>query len=162
MPLLNALERFRQLDRRQRIWLIVFLGTLPLLKASLQLRGYVRTREMVERWTEPAAKRRPSRTDVIAAEQLARIAQIAGRRGLVKATCLPQALAVYGAIRRRGLEPVFHIGVRKTEAKFEAHAWVELAEHPLAQPALDHRRLPLPNAQVPASGHGIDLPIKQR
>lgn len=143
MPLPHAVQRLRQLDLRQRAWLIVFLGALPVIKASLRLRGYARTREMVERWSERTDKRRPSRMDVIAADQLARIAQIAGRRGIVEATCLPQALAVYAAIRRRGLEPVFHIGVRKSDTKFEAHAWVELAEYPLAQPELDHVRLPL-------------------
>jgi hypothetical protein len=150
MPLPRALQRFQQLDLRQRAWLIVFLGALPVIKASLRLRGYARTREMVERWTEHAGKRRPSRMDVIAADQLARLAQIAGRRGLVKATCLPQALAVYAAVRRRGLDPVFHIGIKKSDQKFEAHAWVELAEYPLAQPELDHLRLPLDRMGGPA------------
>jgi hypothetical protein len=143
MPLPNAIERFRRLDLRQRAWLIVFLGALPAVKLSLRYQGYARTRALVERWTRSENTRKPSRKDVIAADQLARVAQIAGRRGVVKATCLPQALMVYAAVRRRGLEPTFQIGVRKADSKFEAHAWIELAGHPLAQPDIDHVRLPL-------------------
>ena len=94
-------------------------------------------------------RRAPSKRDVIAANDLAQLAQIAGRRGFGRATCLPQALAVYGAIRRRGLTPVIQIGVRKHNGSFEAHAWVELAGIALAQNDLNHTPLPLPGDDPP-------------
>jgi hypothetical protein len=144
MSISHAIRRWRDLDGRQRAWLVVFVAVLPLLRLSLRTRGYTRTRATVERWTSAAGTRQPSRRDLQSAEDLARLAQIAGRRGVTVATCLPQALAVYAAIRRRGLAPALQIGVRKQDDRFEAHAWVELAGVPLAQPGLDHTPLPLP------------------
>jgi hypothetical protein len=55
------------------------------------------------------------------------LAQIAGRRGPVRATCLRQALVLHGWLRRRGLNPEIVIGVRRDGvAALDAHAWVEL------------------------------------
>jgi hypothetical protein len=151
MSISHALRRWRDLDGRQRAWLVVFVAVLPVIRLSLRTRGYTRTRATVERWTRNAGIRKPSRRDLQSAEDLARLAQIAGRRGVTVATCLPQALAVYAAIRRRGLAPALQIGVRKQDDRFEAHAWVELAGIPLAQPGLDHTPLPLPGPADPAA-----------
>lgn len=145
MSISRSIRRWQELDQRQRVWLAVFVAMLPLLQLSLRIRGFERTRALIERLTERAGQRQPSRRDLFAANDLAWLAQIAGRRGLLAATCLPQALAVYGAIRRRGLDPVLQIGVRKQQGRFEAHAWVELASLPLAQPVLDHMPLRLPD-----------------
>jgi hypothetical protein len=44
------------------------------------------------------------------------------------ATCLVQALAADAILRRRGLAPELHIGVRadaNSARRIEAHAWVE-------------------------------------
>lgn len=142
----RSIRRWRELDQRQRGWLAVFVAMLPLVRLSLRIRGFERTRALIERLTKRANQRQPSRRDLISADNLARLAQIAGRRGVLVAKCLPQALAVYGAIRRRGLDPVLQIGVRKKEGSFEAHAWVELAGFPLAQPSLDHKPILLPKA----------------
>lgn len=144
MSILHVIRRWRELKGRQQAWLAVFVVVLPLVRLSLRTRGYARTRAWVERWSAKAHQRLPSRLDVHAADELARLAGIAGHRGVIAATCLPQALAVYGAIRRRGLAPSLQIGVRKLEGNFEAHAWVELAGIALAQPDLDHKPLPLP------------------
>lgn len=144
MPLLHILQRLKQLDAKHRAWLCVFVVALPLIRLCLHLRGYARTRAFFDSITAVAPSRHPARNDIETAEQLARIAQVAGRRGFLPATCLPQAIAVYAALRRRGLDPVLQIGVRKANSQFEAHAWVELSGHPLAQPALDHQPLPLP------------------
>lgn len=40
--------------------------------------------------------------------------------------CLPTSLALYMALRRRGLRPVFVSGVRREGAKMLGHAWIEL------------------------------------
>lgn len=142
----HALRRWRALYARQRAWLVVFVAALPLLRLSLRVRGYARTLAMIEAWTRCARTRTASDRELQAAAELARLARIAGRRGLVTAACLPQALAVYAAIRRRGLAPALRIGVRKPGGGFEAHAWVELDGVALDQPHLDHQPLPIPPA----------------
>lgn len=141
----TAWRRFLALDGRERRLLLALLVVLPILRIALRRFGYTRTRAAIERWTARYPKRLPSRRDLETAESLAELAKIAGRKALLAATCLPQALAVHAVLRRRGLDPVLRIGVRKTEDRFEAHAWVELAGYPLAQPGLDHQPLPIPS-----------------
>lgn len=46
-------------------------------------------------------------------------------RFVPKATCLTKALALHILLRRAGLQSRIHIGVRKEDGRFEAHAWVE-------------------------------------
>jgi len=75
------------------------------------------------------------------AERLAQLASIAGRRGVAPARCLSQALLLRALLRRRGLDAVLQVGVRKDAGEFDAHAWVELDGHTLAQAPLQH--LPL-------------------
>jgi hypothetical protein len=137
------------LDWRERRLLIGLLVALPILRIALRRVGYTRTRAALERWTGRYAKRAPSRRELEAAESLAELAKIAGRRAPLAATCLPQALAVHAVLRRRGLDPELRIGVRKAEDRVEAHAWVELAGWPLAQPGIDHQPLPIPSPALP-------------
>ncbi len=146
--MITALRRLWELDWRERRLLLALLVALPALRIALRRFGYTRTRSAIEGWTARYPKRAPSRRDLETAESLAELAKIAGRRAPLAATCLPQALAVHAVLRRRGLDPELRIGVRKAEDRFEAHAWVELAGWPLAQPALDHRPLPIPGPEA--------------
>jgi hypothetical protein len=147
--MIGTWRRFIALGWREQRLLLALLLALPILRIALWRFGYTRTRAAIERWTARYPKRAPSRRDLETAESLAELAKIAGRRAPLAATCLPQALAVYTVLRRRGLDPVLRIGVRKTEDRFEAHAWVELAGYPLAQPGLDHQPLPIPSPAPP-------------
>lgn len=128
---------------------MALLVALPILRVALRSVGYTRTRNAIARWTARHPKRAPSRRDMETAESLAELAKIAGRRAPLAATCLPQALAVHAVLRRRGLDPELRIGVRKADERFEAHAWVELAGSPLAQPGLDHQPLPITSSRPP-------------
>ena len=146
MSVSGALSRFVALDARERMLLLALLLVLPCIRVSLRLWGFGRTRAAISRWTSRYPKRAPSARDLQTAESLAELAKVAGRRAPLAATCLPQALAVHAVLRRRGLDPELKIGVRKGEAGFEAHAWVELAGLPLAQPGLDHQPFQLPDS----------------
>ncbi|MEM7737225.1 MAG: lasso peptide biosynthesis B2 protein [Deinococcota bacterium] len=42
------------------------------------------------------------------------------------ANCLPRSLAIYVALRKRGVPAVFCSGMRRTGGKLEGHAWVEV------------------------------------
>ena len=125
------------MSRRLRGWLALsgrertqFLGlaaALAVVHASLALVGYVRTRRWVERISAGGAGRAAVADDLHAARRLAQLAQIAGRRGAVRASCLRQALVLHGWLRRRGLNPEIVIGVRRDGvAPLDAHAWIEL------------------------------------
>lgn len=102
-------------------------------QALLRARRAVRTRPLGE-LIRPVGGA-PDRTSA-AANDPARIARldriaIAVRRasdyGIFRPTCLVRAIALEDLARRHGVEEaVVRVGVRRREAAFEAHAWLEL------------------------------------
>lgn len=122
---MGGFATWRKLTGRDRLRLASCTLGLAGIHASLAVFGYVRTRKWVE-----AATSRP--THGVTAEQLAdsialaRLARIAGRRGIVDATCLRQSLLLHGWLRLRGLRTSLQLGVKEHPAGFRAHAWVEL------------------------------------
>jgi hypothetical protein len=60
------------------------------------------------------------------AKRTARMVAAAAREGVYYGRCLEQSLTLWWLLARRALPAELHIGVRKTDAGFEAHAWVEL------------------------------------
>ena len=117
----------------QRVRLIAMVLALPLIEAALRLFDYQQTQRWLERHSRHAGSRRASPSDLSAAQDLANLASIAGRHGVIKATCLRQSLLLYWLLRRRGLDPQLKLGVRKQDGIFDAHAWVELEGVALAQ-----------------------------
>jgi hypothetical protein len=110
----------------ERRTFLALLLVLPLIHVALASAGYLRTRRWLERISERSPRHEPDTEELAYARRLTELAAIAGRRGLVAATCLRQSLLVYTLLRRRGLDPELQIGVRKDGAGFEAHAWVSL------------------------------------
>ena len=110
----------------QRVGLIVMMLALLPIAAALRLFGYQRTQNWLERHSRHAGSRGANPGDFAAAQDLAGRASIAGRHGVIKATCLRQSLLVYWLLRRRGLDPEIKLGVRKQDGALDAHAWVEL------------------------------------
>ncbi len=122
----------------QRADLVAMVLALPLIEAALRLFDYQRTQRWLERHSRHAGSRRASPSDLSAAQDLANLASIAGRHGVIKATCLRQSLLLYWLLRRRGLDPQLKLGVRTQDGVFDAHAWVELEGVALAQHDLAH------------------------
>jgi hypothetical protein len=129
----TRLQGWRALPARERLLLLRLLAGLPLVALALRLFDYRRTRRLTEWLSRHPNPRPPSGPELREAERLAQLAATAGHNGLVKATCLRQALLVHGMLRRRGLEPELKLGVRRDGEAFAAHAWVELAGQRLAQ-----------------------------
>lgn len=135
--------------RRLRGWLALrgierwqFFGLwllLPFVSMLLACIGYVRSRRWLEALSKKTARRVPTPVDLIHAERIAQLAVLAGQHGFVPATCLRQSLLIYTLLRRRGLDPLLQIGVRKPGDVVEAHAWVELAGQPLGMGDLGHQ-----------------------
>ena len=82
----------------------------------------------------PATSSRQSRTDLPAAQSLARIVHGAALWSPPQANCLPTALILCRLLGRRGLEAELRLGVGKPEGEFAAHAWVEHAGVALGEP----------------------------
>ena len=137
--MVKRLTSFLRRPRLERWLLLRLLVLLPASRLMLRALGYVRLRRLLERWSRMGVARSASAEDLLQSEHLAGLVALAGRRGLIRVTCLPQALLLHALLRRRGLQPELRIGVRKPHEAVEAHAWVELQGQELGEGALGHQ-----------------------
>ena len=119
----RRLRRFLALpgvDKYQlaRAWL-----ALAAIDVRLRTRGFLRLTQRIER---PRAFHDVSSAEIEEAKRMARWLDRASRHHIVGAHCLHRSLALHAALRRRSLESVLRIGVRKEGMLLRAHAWVEL------------------------------------
>jgi len=114
----EKVRRWREAD-----WdvLLRCLVLIPWVEFSVRWRG-------PRHWLPTAStpERRRERPSAAAqAESIARWVDAAYRRSPFRPTCLTRSLVLYRLLRARGLPCELQIGVRKEDAQFEAHAWVE-------------------------------------
>ncbi|MBI4913937.1 MAG: lasso peptide biosynthesis B2 protein [Acidobacteria bacterium] len=138
MSLTHLSTRWRALSWGERRLLLGLAFLLPAVAGLVRLAGVGRARRCLERCSSVPVPRAATAVEILAGQRLALLAGMAGRRGLLRATCLRQALAVHFILRRRGLAPCLRIGVRRREGRLDAHAWVELEGVPLDPSPLDH------------------------
>jgi hypothetical protein len=107
-------------------------GRLIQARAALRLKGFARTLDTI-RVAKAQALRRADLVDEV--RDLA-IAFDRGRRAVPLATaCLPDSLALYGFLARRGIHSTLVIGVKTNP--FAAHCWIQ-HEGLLLNEAVDH------------------------
>lgn len=147
------LRRWRALPVSARLLLLTMLVLLPLLSASLKILGYGRTKSLLDRITGLRAGHAAVPADFAAGEQWVRLAAIAGRRSLIRTTCLRQSLLVYTLLRARRLRPLLKIGVRRQGTLPDMHAWVELDGIALGQATLMHVAFEAPGTADHGSAH---------
>jgi hypothetical protein len=135
----SAFARWRQLPSRDKRRLLALMVALPCVHLALALFSFQRVLGFLERNSAnrpPADRTSDATADAV---RLAELAEIAGRRGAVGASCLRQALVVWWWLRREGLPARLKIGVAGSGAAFAAHSWVELDGVALAQKDLPHQ-----------------------
>lgn len=127
----NKLASLRELKAPDRRIVFLALILLPAIALGLRVFGLRRTQAALDR-RRPAAE---TETDRPAASQraadVARLVAAAARHGLYRAPCLPVSLALGWLLQREGISTELRLGVRKAEARLEAHAWVEYEGVPL-------------------------------
>lgn len=131
-------EKWLELPFREKILLARFIFCLPWISFSIRYFGYLRTRKFLSGLTRQTALRQANAAELAQAQRNAELLLIAGRRGLITATCLRQSVLLEYWLKRRGLAAEIKIGVRKEQDLFDAHAWVELNGIALAQDSLEH------------------------
>jgi hypothetical protein len=113
---------------------------LPLVGASLRLRGYKRTQEWLQaRWVRrnTALPQTTSSKNIV--EKTCRMVRAAVHHGMPGASCLEASLTLWYLLRLQGISASVRIGVRRHAGPFEAHAWVEYEGTALNQPEEVHR-----------------------
>ena len=127
--LLSPKGGFTRPARRFALQLAV---VVPLVHAHLILFGYNRTLVRLRIFV-PA---HPDQTDPHADIEGFAL----GMRRLVRrirdhspwpGSCLSRSLALWWLLRRQGTNPTIHVGTRKFDGRFQAHAWVSLNSRPL-------------------------------
>ena len=125
---MNRIARFFQLPVPERHTFLLALVLLPFARLSLGLFGLRRTRRML-RALLPACLCAPVLVHSVemqsAAASTGRIVRAAAWYGCSGATCLPQAVVAWTLLRRRGIDAVLRIGIRRRHGRMDAHAWVE-------------------------------------
>src|SRR5580704_9245429 len=131
-------QRYRALDPNARRLFRSAALLLPVIRASLRFRGYKKTQQWLQ-W-RLAQKRTAFATPSSPVSQLdqslsttCRMVHSAAHYGPIRPTCLEESLALWFLLNEQGISPQLRIGVRKTDDKFEAHAWVEYQGQTLNQ-----------------------------
>ena len=115
------LVQFHKLTAMQKRMLLAAWLWLPLFWIGLRLLGLPRFQALLLK--APARSARSLTFAVIKA--LGEAVNIAARHTPFPVTCLTRSLLLGWLLRRRGVASDLRIGVRLTEGKLNAHAWVE-------------------------------------
>lgn len=124
---------------------------LPLISASLRIRGFRATQAALQRFSIPSKTEKRVDDQTMASEcvrMAVRMVNAAARYGL-GSTCLEKSLTLWWLLRREGIVSSVRIGARKASGKFEAHAWVERDGAALNEPAAAHRHYATFDAAFP-------------
>lgn len=126
-------RQFWGLTGPERRLFLLALALLPLNAAAVRLCG-------LRRWQAVLAKLaplRPQRPEAAvenpleAARRTALIIGYAAYNSPFRANCLQRSLALWWALRRRGIESELRIGARREAGLLKAHAWIEWEGVPL-------------------------------
>lgn len=121
-------RRFRKLPPVERELVLRAMAFLPLTETGLRVAGFRRWKKLIEHFSPSDPRRRilEPAAQLEMAEKIARAAHSAERHGLGTPNCLERSVTLWWLLRREGIEGELHIGARKSELRFEAHAWVQL------------------------------------
>jgi hypothetical protein len=131
-------QRYRALDPNARRLFRSAALLLPMIRASLRFRGYKKTQQWLQsRLAQQRAAFAGPASPVSQPDQslsiTCRMVHSAAHYGPIRPTCLEESLALWYFLNDQGILSQLRIGVRKTDGKFEAHAWVEYQGQTLNQ-----------------------------
>ena len=131
---------------------------LPAISLSLKMRGFRATQQALQNFSISREKEEGSGQCVTDGERVkfaVRMVNAAARHGLGRSTCLERSLALWWLLRQEGIASSVRIGARKTDGKFEAHAWVEQEGVALNEPQQEHRHYATFDAAFPLQSSEI-------
>ena len=132
----ETLQRYRALDEESRRLFRRAAMLLPMIRASLRVRGYNKTFSSLQARVNPIAPAQNGDAEQL--RKTSRMVRAAVHHSLLHFTCLEESLGLWYLLRQQGIAPQLRIGVRKENGKFEAHAWVEHGGEALNQPEATH------------------------
>jgi hypothetical protein len=126
-------HRYLDLPRFDRGLVLQAIALLPLTFAGLQFMGFQRWTELIHASTPLVALATlPGPDETLSrARRIARAVRSAEMHGVMNPLCLERSLVLWWMLRAHGIDSELHVGGRKVDSRFEAHAWVELHGHVL-------------------------------
>ena len=121
-------NKFWALSPRERRLLMQALIRLPVVAMRVRLDGGRVLRH------QPSIPDGPASDEPAVIREAARMVNAAARYTPISATCLPKSIVLQQLLRREGIETALRIGVRKTGAALDGHAWLEYRGVPVADP----------------------------
>lgn len=114
------------LSQQERLLLVQAFILLPTIAFSLQIWGMQRTQTVLFNLSAKTLLSMPSSSEVQdQIKQTAFIVEKAAHYSRLWSNCLRKSLVLWFLLRRRGVISELRIGVRRENATFQAHAWVE-------------------------------------
>src|SRR6202166_3381119 len=138
----EPLRRFKALEPRARGLFVRGVVLLPFISLSLRLRGFRATQSSLQKRLPKVLTGVSDQSSGAQAESTAltaRMVRSAAHRTWGRPACLEQSLALWWLLGRQGIASSVRIGTRKTDQKFEAHAWVECEGVALNEPEEAHK-----------------------
>jgi hypothetical protein len=121
---MTKVRKFVRLDSRERRIVVEAAVSVVFVRILLTILPFRLVRRLSGGRTRPAPMRASERNAVTPAELANAVVRVS--RSVPRATCLTQALALDGLLRRHGHAGKIRIGVAKdTGGALTAHAWVE-------------------------------------
>lgn len=135
-------RRFSALDANAKRLVLSSALLLPLFWLRLKLLGRWQPSSRDEAAGDAPAVPQPASLDAL--RHMGRLVNAAAHIVLPPDNCLTRSLVLQWLLRRRGVLTDLRIGVQLSNGQLHAHAWVELAGHPLNDaPDVAERFLPL-------------------
>lgn len=131
-------RRFRALGRPAQSLFLRAMVLLPIVSWSLRWRGFRGTRTALQRFVSNSNGKKDCSNANARARLTAHMVYAADRHGFVHPSCLALSLTLWWLLERQGIESHLRVGIRKEDAKFEAHAWVEQDGAALNEPEEHH------------------------
>jgi Transglutaminase-like superfamily len=150
--ILGKWRRFRKLPPADRKLVLRAMAFLHMTETGLRVVGFRKWRQLIERF--PAHAGRQALQPVAEATLVTRIVRAtrsAELHGLKTPNCLERSLTLWWLLREKGIDAELHIGARKSESRFQAHAWVELAGAVLNDSADVHKHYTRFDAPIAAA-----------
>lgn len=156
-------RRYRRRPPEDRRLILRAALILPFTEMALRLFGFRRCMELIEKFSRPAGFSQSLPADLQRERALRAACAVRSveLHGPTRPNCLERSMTLWWLLCRDGVNGELHIGARKEDGKFEAHAWVELCGQVINDGAEVHRhyaRFDAPiaaaAAEFPAAGRG--------
>jgi hypothetical protein len=117
-------QRWRALPPADRRLAAALVALLPAVAAGLRVLGFGRLCRVLSRVSPSPPAAAPFA--IQAALALGRLVNAVAWRLPGRPACLTRSVTLWWLLRRRGIDAAVRIGVRRTDGRLEAHAWVEI------------------------------------